>query len=88
MNFTVSGKWGVHFDTNFQVDLAIQVKRNVPASSLDLLRAKRIPHGSAGTRYDFRKLIPSYSKAHNCKWSTVDDLFELNFVLHVLYPLD
>ena len=81
-DFTVSGKWGVHLDAGFKVDLAIQIDRDVPAGSLDLSRAKRIPDGSAGIRYDSRKLVPACPKAHNRERPAVDDLFKLDFVFH------
>ncbi len=57
-NFTVSPERGVHLDADFKVDLIIQIERNVPTGSFDLLRAKRIPYRSAGIRNDFGKFVP------------------------------
>ena len=84
-NFTVSGKRGVHLDARFKIDLTIQVERDVPAGSLDLLRAKHAPHETASSWYDLGKLRLTCPTAYHRKRATDDDLFKLNVVFHAIH---
>src|SRR5262245_8798200 len=80
-DFAVPGERPVQLDAHFQVDLVIQVDRDVPASPRDLLRTKDIPDGAAGFRDDLREFPGGRATAHDRQRAT-DELFESDNVFH------
>ena len=69
------------FDAHFQVDLAVQVDRNMPTGARDLLRTNYISNGTTGVRYDLRQFMWGCAAAHDCQRATAE-LFDLDDVFH------
>jgi len=59
----------------------IQVERDVPTCTRDVLRADNAPHRAARLRDDSGKFLQTRSTAHDGEGTTVD-LFESNIVMH------
>ena len=62
-----SGERPVQLDADFQVDLAVQVDRNMQPRTRDLLRANDVPDSTTGVRYDLRELMGGGATAHDRK---------------------
>jgi hypothetical protein len=77
-------EWPVELDAHFQVDLIIQVNRNMAAGTRDLLRANYIPDGTTGVRYHFRELLRSCATAYDRNRASAEP-FDLDNVFHEYY---
>jgi hypothetical protein len=75
------GERPVELDAHFQVDLIIQVNRNMAACTRDLLRANNIPNSAAGVRHHLQELMGSCATAYDGKRASAV-LFEPDFVFH------
>jgi hypothetical protein len=77
----VPGERAVQLDAHFQVDLAVEVDRNMPTRARDLLRTKDIPNGTTGGRYDLREFMGGCATAHDRQRATAE-LFDSDNVFH------
>lgn len=82
-DFAVPGKRSLQLDADFEVDLAIEIDRDMPAGPCDFLGPDDAPHKAAGLRHDLGKLSLACEPAHHCQWTT-GTVFDLNVVWHVL----
>src|SRR5439155_10428871 len=64
-HFAVPGERGVQLDAHLEVDLPVQVDRDVPPGARDLLRADDGPDRTAGVRHDLREFVWSCAPADN-----------------------
>src|SRR5439155_17462177 len=80
-DFAVPGERGVQFDAHFQVDRTVQIDRDVPPGTWDVLRADDAPHRAAGIRNDLGEFPGTRATAHDGK-RTAAELFESDGVFH------
>jgi hypothetical protein len=84
-DLAVPGERPVELDANFQVDLAVQVDRDVTAGTRDLLTTEDIPDGTAGVRDDLREFVGGCATADDRERACAE-LFESDDVSHKKTP--
>jgi hypothetical protein len=84
-NFAVPGEGSGQLDTDFKVDLIVQVNRDVPTRPRDLLGADDAPDRAASVRNDPGEFLRAGAAAHDGqRMSAV--LLESDVVFHAVRP--
>ena len=85
-HFVMAGERGGKFDADFKVDFAVQVDRDMPARSLDLLGADDAPNLAARIGDDAGEFVSGRASANDGERET-RVLFESDVVFHVDHPV-
>jgi len=56
-DLAISGEGSVQLDSNFQVDLAVQIDGYMPTGARHLMRAQYIPDDATSVRYDLGEFV-------------------------------
>src|SRR6516162_1037248 len=79
----------VELDAHFQVDLTIQINRDMAPCASDLLRSNDVPNRAAGVRHDLGEFVCSGATADDRERATAelfkpDDVFHANSLLAIV----